>query len=224
MTSVPEADDAIPAATVVLLRDGATGLETLMLRKNAQLAFGGMWVFPGGRVEPSDGDDEVGARRAAAREAAEEADLAVDPEVLVPFAHWTPPPGAPKRFATWFFLAPAPRGVVTIDGGEIHEHVWVTPATALERHAAGEIELAPPTWVTLHRLTRAASVEDAVAEARAGTIEYFTTAIRVGDAGELVALWHGDVAYEGGDLDAIGTRHRLLMTKGGWTYERSPSG
>src|SRR5262249_4861335 len=38
---------AIPAATVVLVRDGVDGLETLMLRRDAQLVFaGGAWVFP----------------------------------------------------------------------------------------------------------------------------------------------------------------------------------
>ena len=70
---------AIPAATVILLRDAADGIETLMLRRNSKLAFGGMWVFPGGRVEESDGaglDDEfAAARRAAVREAEEESGL-----------------------------------------------------------------------------------------------------------------------------------------------------
>jgi len=167
----------IPAATVVLIRDGQDSagsphLETLMLRRNVEVSFGGMWVFPGGRVEPEDGEDEPGARRAAAREAAEEAGLVVDSELLVPFAHWTPPPVAPKRFATWFFLAPAPAGVVSIDGGEIHDHVWVSPATAFERHAAGEIQLAPPTWVTLHWLAESPDVESALRRARRDTVEY----------------------------------------------------
>ena len=43
--------ELIPAATVVLLRDGADGIETLMLRKNSKIAFAGMWVFPGGRID-----------------------------------------------------------------------------------------------------------------------------------------------------------------------------
>src|SRR4051812_50090819 len=64
---------AIPAATVILLRDTADGIETLMLRRNSKIAFGGMWVFPGGRVEESDdsgdGDEIATARRAAGREA-----------------------------------------------------------------------------------------------------------------------------------------------------------
>ena len=42
-----ELPPAIPAATVVLLRDAPGGLETLMLRRNSKLAFaGGAWVFP----------------------------------------------------------------------------------------------------------------------------------------------------------------------------------
>jgi 8-oxo-dGTP pyrophosphatase MutT (NUDIX family) len=214
----------IPAATVVLVRDEGARLETLMLRRNAEVTFGGMWVFPGGRVEPDDGDDEEGARRAASREAAEEAGLVVDSELLVPFAHWTPPPVAPKRFTTWFFLAPAPAGIVSIDGGEIHDHLWVTPSEALERHGAGEIQLAPPTWVTLHWLVESTSVAAALQRARTETVEYFSTRIARGEDGELVAVWHGDVAYDGGDLAAAGGRHRLAMINGGWRYERVSSG
>lgn len=43
------------AATVVLLRDGADGVEGWLLTRVAQMAFAaGMTVFPGGRVEPAD--------------------------------------------------------------------------------------------------------------------------------------------------------------------------
>lgn len=45
------------AVSVVLLRDGADGPETLLLRRSVRLAFApGRWVFPGGAVEPSDAD------------------------------------------------------------------------------------------------------------------------------------------------------------------------
>ena len=55
MTLGDEVPDAVPAATVILLRDGEDGLETLMLRRNSKLAFaGGHWVFPGGRVDADD--------------------------------------------------------------------------------------------------------------------------------------------------------------------------
>jgi 8-oxo-dGTP pyrophosphatase MutT (NUDIX family) len=49
---------AVPrhAATVVLLRDGAGGLEVYLLRRTATMAFAaGMYVFPGGSVDPRDG-------------------------------------------------------------------------------------------------------------------------------------------------------------------------
>lgn len=43
------------AATVVLLRDGAHGLEVFMLRRNLNSDFvGGAYVFPGGGVDPND--------------------------------------------------------------------------------------------------------------------------------------------------------------------------
>jgi 8-oxo-dGTP pyrophosphatase MutT (NUDIX family) len=46
-----------PAATVILVRDADRGYEIFMLRRTSQAAFaGGMFVFPGGRV---DGDDHL---------------------------------------------------------------------------------------------------------------------------------------------------------------------
>ncbi|WP_374454395.1 NUDIX hydrolase [Nocardioides sp.] len=48
------------AATVVLLRPGATGSEVYLLRRQTSMAFaGGMCVFPGGGVDPRDFDDEL---------------------------------------------------------------------------------------------------------------------------------------------------------------------
>jgi hypothetical protein len=154
------------------------------------------------------------------REAQEEAGLALTLETLVPFSHWTPPPITPKRFLTWFFLAPAPRSEIVIDYGEIHEHAWLSPAQALAKRDAGEIELAPPTFVSLHGLTRAQRVEDALAHARGVTPERFETHIALTDDGP-AALWHGDAGWEATDATRPGPRHRLLMGQGGWRYERS---
>ncbi|MDQ1396206.1 MAG: hypothetical protein QOG64_1465, partial [Acidimicrobiaceae bacterium] len=184
-----------------------------------------MWVFPGGRVDPGDldvGDPDAeldAARRAAVREAQEEAGLVLEPASLVTFSHWMPPPEAPRRFSTWFFLAPAPSGAdVQIDGGEIHEHGWLTPADALARRDAGEVELAPPTWVTLWRLASAPTVAAAVADAEAREPERFAT--RIGRIGEsMVAMWHGDAGHADGDAERDGARHRLWMLPDGWRYE-----
>jgi 8-oxo-dGTP pyrophosphatase MutT (NUDIX family) len=66
-----------PAATVMLVRDldDRDGVEVFMLRRTLAAAFGsGMYVFPGGRVETSDGADLDQAHRLAAiRECFEEA-------------------------------------------------------------------------------------------------------------------------------------------------------
>lgn len=217
--------DAVPAATVVPLRDGRDGLEVLMLRKNSRLAFGGMWVFPGGRVEPDDAqpgeavDGLDAARRAAVREAEEEAGILLPEESLVPFSHWTPPGAAPRRYNTWFFLAPVREAVeVVIDMGEIHDHGWLTPRAAIGRRDAGEYELAPPTWMTLWRLSGSGGVDAALADAGGALpVERFTTRI-VADGSALVAVWAGDAAYDTGDLAAPGGRRRLIMADS-WRYD-----
>lgn len=51
------------ATTILLLRDGAAGLEVLMVTRHAATVFaGGALVFPGGRVDPDDGAPETLAR------------------------------------------------------------------------------------------------------------------------------------------------------------------
>ncbi|HVM39579.1 MAG TPA: NUDIX domain-containing protein [Acidimicrobiia bacterium] len=215
---------AVPAATVVLVRDGDRGVEALMVRKDSKVAFGGMWVFPGGRVDDDDhddaGDDLVAARRAAAREAEEETGLTVRPDDLEWISFWIPPPQTPRRFATWFFLAAAPSGDVVIDDGEIREHRWLDPAEALALRDQGEIELAPPTWVTLHWLLEHPDVAACVDAARRVEPMRFETRLGVVDGGA-VALWEGDAGYEAADADAPGARHRLWLLGSGWRYERS---
>lgn len=220
------------AATVVLLRDGEgdAGVECLMLRKNHGQSFGGVWVFPGGRVEDVDGTGYDGARVAAVREAEEETGLLIDAAALVPLAHWQPPPQAPKRFNTWFFVAPMPAGrhEVVVDGKEIGDHVWTTPDAAMASQARGEVELLPPTWVSLHDLAGHTSAGEAVAAVAAGRVEHYLTHIVNQGEGVLVSLWAPDAAYpnddpeggQAGSLDTPGPRHRLYMDPAGWRFER----
>src|SRR5262245_12620940 len=219
--------EPVEAATVILLRDGGEGLETLMLRRNSKLDFaGGMWVFPGGRVDPADrigldpSDDLGAARRAAVREALEEANLAIAEDALVPLSHWTPPDIAPKRFLTWFFVAAAFEGDVVIDRGEIHDQGWMRPGDAMRRRNELEIELMPPTWVTLEQLARFPDVASALVATQNGTPERFVTRwAKTSEGG--VALWHGDSGYESGDANLVGARHRLCMYATSWRYERT---
>ena len=220
-----EIPETVEAATVVLLRDAEQGVETLLLRRNSKLGFaGGAWVFPGGRVDPGDrrpGDDELAsARRAAVREAAEESGLVLEEDALVAFSHWTPPLVRIKRFATWFFLAEAPTTAVEIDGGEIVDHVWVSPADALGRHAAGEVELLPPTWVTLDLVSRHDDVASLLADAARRPIDVHVTKFEKDEHGHVISMWEGDAGYETGDPSVPGLRNRLHMAENPWRYER----
>ena len=215
---------ATPAATVLPLRDGDQGLEILMVQRNSKGTFASNWVFPGGKVDPEDfgsSDDIVlASRQAASREAHEEADLVVDQTTLVPYSHWMPPTVVPRRFATWFFATRAPGGAdgdVTIDGGEIVDHVWVTPADALQRHQRGEVELVPPTWITLNHLAAFADTQQAL-DAIADREPPFYLTRMISQTPPTVA-WHGDAGYETGDADAVGARHRLTMEPGNWTLQ-----
>jgi hypothetical protein len=158
------------------------------------------------------------------RETAEESGVALDPESLLPFAHWTTPEGAPRRFATWFFLAlPAAGGdhAPTFDGSEIQNAAWMTPQQALDQHHGGELDLPIPQYVSLSALADSADVEAAYAAARAvEPIEYLGK-LREDDQGRLVFVYLPDAAFEGGALDLPGARHRLVMDGRRMLYERS---
>ncbi len=221
-------EELIAAATVVLVRDADRGLEVLMLRRNSKIAFGGMWVFPGGRVDAHElGPDELAsAKQAAVRETQEEVGLEILSDHLVTWSHWQPPAAADmvakggplRRFSTWFFIAPAPEGEVAIDHGEIHEDAWLTPQEAMDRHAAGTIELAPPTWITLHQLSPHATVAEALAWAQEREpIPRFWTRRLSKDP--ITLVFHGDVAYDSLSPDEAGPRNRLLLHPTGWVYE-----
>jgi hypothetical protein len=95
------------------------------------------------------------------------------------------------------------------------------PEEALRRRDAQEIELAPPTFVTLVELARCAAVGGALAAARGRVPERFTTRIAK-TGGGVVALWHGDAGYDATNADLPGARHRLWMLDSGWRYERTP--
>lgn len=152
------------------MRDGAAGLELLMVRRTPQARFmAGHWVFPGGAVDAADGEGQPGLRAAAVRELEEEAAvvLAADAE-LVPFARWITPAQSPIRFDTWFFLAAAPAGAADprVDGVEIVDFRWLTAADALGAAAAGDFELAFPTRKQLELLGSFGSAAAALAHAR----------------------------------------------------------
>jgi 8-oxo-dGTP pyrophosphatase MutT (NUDIX family) len=199
----------------------------LLVRRNRRLDFhGGAWVFPGGRLDPGDyvpegaGDVVAAARRAAVREAKEEAGVSIEGEQLTLFARWITPDFMPKRFDTWFFAGTAVDQDVRVDGGEIHEHAWMRPADALSAQARGEIELPPPTFVTIFSLAPRRDAADALRALASGGLQSFIPRIcRV--PGGACSLYEGDAGYASGNAEIAGPRHRLWMMGTEWRYERS---
>jgi 8-oxo-dGTP pyrophosphatase MutT (NUDIX family) len=218
-----------PAATVALLRERASGMEVLLLKRQSKLAFAaGMWVFPGGRIDPEDYDEEAGdivlaARRAAVREAMEEAAVKVDQDAMVYFAHWTTPAheGTLRRFATWFFIAGLDgEHAIQVDGGEIDDHQWVRPADAIAAHRRREMALMPPTYVALKEMATCETVAQVLAMYRAR--EVLEIEPRHFSKPKFIAVYPGDAAYDGDDPDAPGPRHRSWIEADGLQYQRDP--
>lgn len=226
------------AATALPLRMGAAGIEVLMVRRNPELAFGGMWTFPGGAIDSADGPvppavvegshvwGDAGlvrtAARAAARETLEETALSCAPADLTWFSHWIPPRRPKlKRFATWFFLAPEPSGELVVDLTENSEARWVRPDAAIEEYSRGDFPLAVPTWITLDDLQTFDTPESAVSDALESVRIHHTRLLRSEPFPVLV--WSGDAAHATGDLDSPGPRNRVEMAPDGGVRSRTVS-
>ena len=162
------------AATVIVLRGEAEGLEVLLVKRNPAARFmGGAWVFPGGAVDRDEGEGEAALRSAALRELSEEAGIELSgPEQLVPFSRWITPPQVKIRFDTWFFLAELPDGATPkVDGSEIVSARWYEPAAALAASSEDELLLVFPTIKHLEQLAGFDSANDLLDYARRAEIQ-----------------------------------------------------
>jgi 8-oxo-dGTP pyrophosphatase MutT (NUDIX family) len=167
-----------PAASIVLLRRGGKhsdrALEVLLLKRAESAKFmPNVWVFPGGAVDPEDGESEAGYRACAVRELREEAGIELaEVEELVLFSRWITPEVISRRFDAWFFLALAPaHSPPRPDGVETTEAGWFEPHAALDAHAGGELALAFPTVKQLESLLPHRTAEEAIAAHRGREVE-----------------------------------------------------
>jgi len=215
------------SATAVLFRGTGAAAEVLLVQRSGRLDFhGGAWVFPGGRVDDPEhaaakGDHLAAARAAAVREVREETALVITAADLVPISRWTTPVQSPKRFVTWFFLGPAGAGTeVRVDGREIVAGRWVRPGDAIAEHRAGQLEIPPPTFVTLLTLSEASTLAHVHEECARREPQIFEPKVVVGEQG-FFSLYDGDAGFEDCDIMRPGPRHRLYSTSRGWAYERS---
>lgn len=246
------------ACTVILLRDGAAGLQTLMLeRTSSSRAFAGAWVFPGGKVDPEDyrpveqgglrvqkkhhGTPVISsasaapelsldaARRAGIREALEETGQSIRPDSMVPLSMWIPLQQIPRRFRTWFFLAPAQEGTIELSPAEHGNFAWLSPREVLDRHAQGLMKLVIPTWLTLYQLRDFDSVAAALDAVHTAGPQAFNSKVLPLEANldqsipTTTVMWEGDEAYPPLNGDAWappGSRHRVSVNVLPWTFEQ----
>jgi len=190
-----------PAASIVLLRRGGKHgdreLEVLLLKRSAEAKFmPNVWVFPGGAVDPGDGEGEAGYRACAARELAEEAaiELAAEEE-LVLFSRWITPAVISTRFDAWFFLALAQAHTPPkADGVETTDAAWFKPGAALKAAEEGEIVLAFPTLSQLRSLLPFRTSDEALAAHRDRPVEPVLPVV-LGDRENHRVVMPGDPDY-----------------------------
>lgn len=193
------------AATVLLLRDGADGIETWLMRRVPKMAFApSMSVFPGGGIDPV---DTVGAEspavaerfgispehagvvlRAAVREIAEETGVVLAVEDLQPWARWLTPEAESRRYDTYFFAAALPAGALAESiSTEAAIAEWVPVAEALAQYERGERPMLPPTVHNLAEVSAFATTAEALASAAGRTVELIMPTLRPDADGRWVA-------------------------------------
>lgn len=130
----------------------------------------------------------------------EDHDLVLATDELLPVSHWITPPGGPRRYDTWFFLAAAPDGEYLHDDAELIASAWVRPADALAAAERGEVDLIFPTRKNLELLSRFETAADVLDAVRSGATPGADGALRLvtdPSGGRRVAL-PDDAAHEDG--------------------------
>jgi len=94
--------------------------EVLVQRRPAAKAHGGLWEFPGGKIEPGETPEQ-----ALARELAEELAIAVDPATLAPLAFATEPHGE-RHLLLLLYIARQWHGEPVATAADVV--AWVRPA------------------------------------------------------------------------------------------------
>ncbi|MEB2313783.1 MAG: hypothetical protein OZ921_05715 [Sorangiineae bacterium] len=98
--------------------------------------------------------------------------LRADTARLEALWRWVTPTAESRRYDTRFYVLPAPEGQTGHhDEHETTSSFWSTPEELLARWARGEIMLAPPTIRTAELFRAAPSVDQALAIARAQSLE-----------------------------------------------------
>lgn len=131
-----------------------------MMRRAATMAFApGMYVFPGGRVDPVDARAGDPFAACAVRELSEEASVRVHVDDLVRIDHWVTPEDSPIRYDVQFFVVHLPDGQhAQATGTEMDRVEWLRPSMALAMAEDGRMPMLIPTVRVLALLDRYPSI------------------------------------------------------------------
>jgi 8-oxo-dGTP pyrophosphatase MutT (NUDIX family) len=113
--------------------------------------------------------------------------------------HWITPVGERRRFDTRFFVARAPEAQEPLhDDGETIASLWVRPDEALRMWKDGELQMFPPTVMSLRFLQPHATAEAAMAAAEAvGVPPPILPKVQLDDDGNVAGVIRPDEAgYE----------------------------
>ena len=109
--------------------------------------------------------------------------LVLRSDLLRPWSRWITPAVEVRRYDARFFAAALPAGQRTRDvGGEAAAVTWITPAAALAAAKRGDIELWPPTAVTLAELASCGDLDAALAGPREVALRIPEVLLREGAA------------------------------------------
>lgn len=148
--------------------------------------------------------------------------LTVALDLVMPFAHWVTPEIEIRRFDARFLLARVPgRQEASHDAGETTALEWLAPPEAIARAERHELLLPPPTWLTLARLSRFGSIDQAWAWASATPIVRVMPGFFRDGLGTIFTLPGAPEFPRPPDCEPFAETHFELVD-GRWTPRRLP--
>lgn len=196
--------------------DGAAALQAAAIRETFEEA--GVLLAQGATPSP---DDRLALLRGELPFVALVARLGLrlDAEAIRLWSWWITPEIEARRYSTRFFVAQAPHAAeASHDDGETVQSAWWTPAEALAKFDAGEVQLAPPTFVTLRELLPYAQAADVLAAAARRRVVPIEPTGALHDDGSVTIYLPGDPLHP--STDRVEGPTRVTLRQGRWLVHR----
>jgi 8-oxo-dGTP pyrophosphatase MutT (NUDIX family) len=196
--------------------DGAGALQAAAIRETFEEA--GVLLARGGA--PSVEDRQALLRGALGFEAlVARRGLHLDADAIRLWSWWITPQIESRRYSTRFFVAKAPDAAeASHDDGETVQSAWWTPAEALAKFEAGQVQLAPPTFVTLRELLPYEQAADVLAAAAGRRVVPIEPTGAVHEDGSVTIYLPGDPLHP--SQDRVDGPTRVTLRQGRWLVHR----